>query len=228
MANRRLFETVATVLVTGVALIGLASPSVFAPAGALLPIVSPARAQGANVSELMVAGPLGDVALGSPDAKVTVIEYASLTCSHCATFHERTLPAFKAKYVDTGKVRFILRDFPLDPLAVAGTMLARCAGPERYHAMTDLLFQTQKTWAYAPKPVDALLSTVRQAGFTQESFETCLKDQKIYDGVLAVKNRAVDTFAVNSTPTFFVNGQRQTGALSMEELDRILTPLVSN
>ena len=228
MANRRLFETVATILVTGVALVGLASPSVFAPVGALLPIVSPARAQGANVGELMVAGPLGDVALGSADAKVTVIEYASLTCSHCATFHERTLPAFKAKYVDTGKVRYILRDFPLDPLAIAGTMLSRCAGPERYHAMTDLLFQTQKTWAFAPKPVDALLSTVRQAGFTQESFETCLKDQKIYDGVLAVKNRAVDTFAVSSTPTFFVNGQRQTGALSLEELDRILAPLVSN
>lgn len=174
---------------------------------------------------LEAAGPLGDVWLGPADAKVTIIEYASLTCGHCATFHKDTWPALKAKYIDTGKVRFTLREFPLDPLAMAGFMLSRCNGNDKYYPMTDLLFAQQRGWAFTDKPVDALSSLARQAGFTQESFESCLKRQDIYDAVTQVKDAGAKA-GVDSTPTFFINGQKRSGALSIGEFDKILEPLV--
>jgi protein-disulfide isomerase len=187
-----------------------------------------ARAQTIAIEQLMKpAGDLGDVVQGSAAARVTIIEYASMTCSHCASFHERTWPALKAKYIDTGKARFILREFPLDPLAAGGFMLARCAG-DRREALIDLLFKQQANWAFVQKPVDALSALVRQAGFTQESFEKCLTDQKLLDGVLAVKNQGQNDFRVDSTPTFFINGVKYTGALPIEEFDRILSPLIGN
>jgi protein-disulfide isomerase len=185
-----------------------------------------ASAQTVSVDELAVPGPLGDVEIGNKNAKVTVIEYASLTCSHCATFHEKTWPALKQKWIDTGKVRFILREFPLDPLSTAAFMLARCGGNDKYYPMVDLLFSQQKNWAFSNKPVEALLSLAKQAGFSQESFEACLKNQQIYDAVNAVRDRAAQKLGVSSTPTFFINGQVQRGALSVEEFDKILTPLV--
>ena len=187
---------------------------------------SQVSAQTVTPEELAVPSPLGDVELGNKDAKVTIIEYASMTCSHCATFHEKTFPVLKSKWIDTGKVRFILREFPLDPLATAGFMLARCAGNDKYYPVVDLLFSQQKNWAFSNKPVEALLSLVKQAGFSQESFEACLKNQQIYDAVNAVRDRAAQKLGVNSTPTFFINGQVQRGALTVEELDKILTPLV--
>lgn len=177
-------------------------------------------------ADLSTPGPLGDVWLGPADAKVTIIEYASLTCGHCATFHKDTWPALKAKYIDTGKVRFTLREFPLDPLATAGFMLARCNGNDKYVAMTDLLFAQQKVWAFTDKPVDALSTMVKQAGFTQDSFEACLKRQDIYDAVTVVKDRGAKA-GVDSTPTFFINGQKRSGALSMAEFDKILEPLLA-
>lgn len=186
-----------------------------------------AWAQSASPMELAVEGPLGDVVLGNKDSKVSVIEYASMTCSHCAAFHAKTWPAFKEKYIDTGKVRFTLREFPLDPLAAAGFMLARCAGNDKYYAVVDLLFSQQKNWAYSEKPLEALSTLMKQAGFTQESFEACLKNQQIYDAVNAVRDRAAK-MGVNSTPTFFINGQVQRGALSLEELDKLLDPLTKS
>jgi len=182
-----------------------------------------ARAQ----TKLPDAGPLGDVWLGSADAKVTIVEYASLTCSHCATFHSATWPELKKKYIDTGKVRFTLREFPLDPLATAGFMLARCNGNDKYTPMTDLLFAQQRNWAFTDKPVDALSALVKQAGFTQESFEACLKRQDIYDAVTVVKDGGAKA-GVDSTPTFFINGQKRSGALTIAEFDKILEPLLGN
>lgn len=182
----------------------------------------PAQAQ----ADLTTAGPLGDVWIGNADAKVTIIEYASLTCGHCATFHKDTWPALKAKYIDTGKVRFTLREFPLDPLATAGFMLARCNGNDKYVAMTDMLFSQQRAWAFTEKPVDALSSMVKQAGFTQDSFEACLKRQDIYDAVTIVKDRGAKA-GVDSTPTFFINGTKRSGALSIAEFDKILEPLLA-
>lgn len=195
---------------------------------ALAPMIGadPAKAQAAKAEELAVPGPLGDVWLGKEDAKVTIIEYASMTCPHCANFHEKIFPVLKEKYIDTGKVRFTLREFPFDPLATAAFMLARCNGNDKYYAMVDLLFAQQKAWSTAQKPAEALLATVRQAGFTQESFEACLKNQSIYDAVNSVRERGDKTFGVDSTPTFFINGQKSSGSLSVEELDKILSPLV--
>jgi len=187
---------------------------------------SSAFAQNVSATELAVPGPLGDVWQGPESAKVTIIEYASLTCSHCAHFHKTTYPELKKRYVDSGQVRFTLREFPLDPLATAGFMLARADSSARYYPITDLLFETQQGWAFVPKPLDALTQTMKQAGFSQEKVETVLRDQKLYDAVNAVKNRGADTFKVDSTPTFFVNGQRIKGAASIDELEKIIKPIL--
>jgi protein-disulfide isomerase len=210
---------------------GLARRALLAAAGAstlALALASgrPAQAQTASASELAVAGPLGEVVLGKADAPVTMIEYASLTCGHCARFHKDTWPAFKTKYVDTGKVRYIFREFPLDPLATAGFMVARCAGEGKFYPIVDLLFQQQQNWAFVEKPLASLISTLRQAGFTQETVEACLKRDEIYAGVNAVKNRGAEKLGVSSTPTFFINGQKHSGALSLQELDKIIEPLI--
>jgi len=186
----------------------------------------PALAQNVSVQDLAVQGPLGDVALGPTDAKVTIVEYASLTCSHCAAFHKDTWPELKKRYIDTGKVRFTLREFPLDPLATAGFMLARCEGNDKYYPISDLLFEQQRNWAFTEKPLDALRAIMRQAGFSQEKFDACLRDQKLYDAVNAVKNRGIEQFKVDSTPTFFINGQRHPGNMSIDELEKIIKPLL--
>jgi protein-disulfide isomerase len=195
--------------------------------GALLPVgLGMAHAETMKMEDLAVEGPLGDVFIGAPDAKVTIIEYASMTCSHCANFSTKIFPLVKEKYIDTGKVRFTLREFPFDPLATAAFMLARCKGNDKYYAMVDLLFAQQKAWTGSDKPTEALLSVVRQAGFTQESFETCLKNKAIYDGVNFVKERGAKVFGVDSTPTFFINGEKRSGSISIEDMDKILTPLL--
>jgi protein-disulfide isomerase len=194
-------------------------------AAALLPYL-PALAQNASPTDLAVAGPLGDIAQGPADAKVTIIEYASLTCSHCAAFHRETYPELKKRYIDTGKVRYILREFPLDPLATAGFMLARCDGEAKYYPIVDLLFAQQRAWAFTDKPLDALQQIMRQAGFSKEKFESCLRDQKLYDAVNAVKKRGEEVFKVNSTPTFFINGQRHPGNISIDEIEKIIKPMI--
>ena len=185
-----------------------------------------AGAPAASGDDIMVAGPLGEQALGDPAAPVTVIEYASMTCSHCAFFHETTFTPFKEKYVDTGKVRFIFREYPLDPLATSAFMLARCVPAERYFPMVDILFRQQKNWAFSPDPAGSLLNIVKQAGFTQESFKACLTNQQILDGVNWVKERGSEEFGITATPTFFINGNKQSGALTLEDLDKEIAPLL--
>lgn len=181
-----------------------------------------APAAAGNTSELMVAGPLGEMTLGDPKAPNVVIEYASMTCTHCERFHSEVYGPFKEKYVDTGKALFILREYPLDPLATAAVVVARCAPKERFFPIVDLMFDHQKEWAFVPDPVSALRNLVKQAGFTQDSFQACLTNQAILDGVNWVKDRADKQFGVNSTPTFFVNGQVYKGEQSLEALDKVL------
>jgi protein-disulfide isomerase len=176
--------------------------------------------------DLLAAGPLGERALGDPAAKVTVVEYASMTCSHCAAFHDETFTPFKEKYVDTGKVRFIFREFPLDALATSAFMLARCVPEDRYFPVVDILFRQQQNWAFVDDPAKALFNVVKQAGFTQESFRACLTNQKILDGVNSVKDRGSNEFGVASTPTFFINGKKMSGALSLEDMDKEIEPLL--
>jgi protein-disulfide isomerase len=151
------------------------------------------------------------------------VEYASMTCPHCANFHETTYPAMKKKYVDTGKVRFIFREFPLDPLAAAGSMLARCAGKDKYFPMIEALFAQQKDWA-VQKPLQPLFAIARQAGFTQQSFDECLANQEVLSGIEETRKRATEKFKVTSTPTFFINGKLFRGVLTMDELDKQVAP----
>lgn len=197
--------------------------------GLVLPLAlgAPASAQDQMpLVDVMQAGPLGDRSLGKDDAPVTIVEYASFTCPHCASFHMNTLPALKEKYIDTGKVRFIFREFPFDTIATAMSMLTRCAPAERYYPLVDLYFRRQETIMSASNPLDELLAGARLAGFSQESFEACLKNQSIYDGVNAVKKHGAEKLGVNSTPTFFINGKRMSGARSIEEMDQLLQPLL--
>lgn len=209
----------------------IAAASGLAAAGALTspgPAWSQAAATAVPTAELMAEPTLPDIWLGAKDAPVTMIEYASMTCTHCAAFHQETWPTLKSKYVDAGKVRFVLREFPLDPLATAGFMLARCVGPEKRNAIVDLLFTQQKNWAFVGKPVEALESTVKQAGITHDAFEACLKDQKLYDQVNQERDKAGQQFKVDATPTFFINGVKHSGELTVPELDKILAPLVKS
>jgi protein-disulfide isomerase len=178
-----------------------------------------------DVEQLMAEGALPDVVEGEANAPVTIVEYASMTCSHCATFHTKVYPTLKSKYIDTGKAKFMLREFPLDPLATAGFMLARCAGDKR-EAMIELLFRQQKNWAFIDKPLDGLSNIVKQTGMGQETFEKCLKDQALYDKVNTVRDRGAEKFGVNATPTFFINGKRVSGEMTVEQLDKELTPLL--
>jgi protein-disulfide isomerase len=178
------------------------------------------------VDELMASEALPDLALGSNGALVTIVEYASMTCSHCAAFYAGTFPELKKKYIDTGKVKFILREFPLDPLGAAGFMLARCAGDDKRNAIIDLLFAQQKNWAFTDKPVDALATLLKQTGMSQNTFDACLKDQSLYDKIAKVHDRAAEKFGVSATPTFFINGKKQRGEILPDALDKLLEPLL--
>ena len=192
-----------------------------------LPSLAFAQAKPSIAARLLEPGDLPDKVFGNADAPVTIIEYASITCHHCMRFHTETWPTLKQKYVDTGKVRFIIREFPLDQLATAGFMLARCAGEQRWYPTLDLLYRTKETWGHSEKPAEALLDAVRFAGFTKETFEACLSDEKLYKGITSTAQRATKEFGVNSTPTFFINGEKQTGALTLEQFDKILAPLLA-
>ncbi|WP_105381732.1 DsbA family protein [Neorhizobium alkalisoli] len=181
-------------------------------------------------------GPLAEMALGDEKAPVTIIEYMSMTCPHCANFHNKTFDVIKTKYIDTGKVRFIIREFPFDPVATAAFMLARCnpqnpqelATPAQYFPMVSMLFKQQRGWA---APADgnvrnALLQSVKLAGYSQQSFEACLTNQKLLDEVNAVVKRGADDFGVNSTPTFLIGGKKYSGDMSVESMSALIDSLL--
>jgi protein-disulfide isomerase len=189
---------------------------------------APALAQGAGVaSDVLMAGEaLPDVALGAREAPVTIVEYASMTCGHCAGFYATTFPELKSKYIDPGKVRFILREFPLDPLAAAGFMLARCAGDDKRNAVVDLLFAQQRNWALTDKPLEALAALLKQTGMSQKTFDACLQNDILRDKVYKVHDHAAEKFGVTSTPTFFINGKKETGEIRPDALAKLLDPLL--
>lgn len=164
---------------------------------------------------------IGERSLGATNAPVVVIEYASATCPHCAQFHIKTWPQIRASYIDTGKVRWIFREFPLDSLAMAAFMLARCADPQKYFAIIDLLFRQQKLWMEddARKELSALM---QQAGMDRTSFESCLNRRDLAEAIYDIAKTANSEFSVNSTPTFFVNGLQVHGAQTFDDFIKIL------
>lgn len=214
-------RVVLTVFVTGLISAGIAA--------AISPLLAQANKGPAEVpvEDLMKAGDLADLAVGPADAKVTIVEYASMTCGHCKNFHSKVYPELKTKYVDTGKVRFIFREFPLDPRAFAASMLARCAGGDKTMPLISALFETQADWAFVKEnPTPKLFEVAKQAGFTQESFDKCLTDQALLDKLTAQRTRAAEVFGVNATPTFFLNGKRLTEPPTVEGFDTALEPLL--
>ncbi len=179
--------------------------------------------------DLAEPSPLGDMVMGKADAPVTIIEYASMTCPHCAHFTVETFPKLKERYIDTGKVKYIFREFPLDPLAAGAAMLARCGDKDKFFSLLELLFATQNQWA-VQNPIEPLFNVVKQAGYSREAFNACLdtraneNSKKILAAVESTRNRAADKLKVTSTPTFFINGKRVPGALSIEELEKEIAP----
>ncbi len=199
-----------------------------ATAAGLTPLRLIGEAFAQTAAEIARPSSLGDMALGDPKATVTVVEYASMTCPHCATFTKEVFPKIKETYVDSGKVRFIFREFPLDLTAAAGSMLARCiadGNADKYFAVVDLLFRQQDVWA-VQNPTAPLKRVARQAGMGEQQFETCLKDQKLLDAIKESQDYAVKTLKINSTPTFFVNDTLVRGETSFEAFQKIIDPML--
>lgn len=188
----------------------------------------PALAQSVDTDKLMKAGPLGEMALGDEKAPVTIIEYASATCPHCANFHKGTFKELEEKYIKTGKVRFVFREFPFDNPSLAAFMVARCAPKDKYFPMIDILFKEQNKWASQGADVRGeLFNIARLAGFTEKSFEECLKNEEVAKGVIAVRDVGTD-LGVTSTPTFFVNGVMMRGNNGMAQFEAMIKPHLSN
>ena len=214
----------------------LHSVSAFALAGGILAIageagltlIRQAEAQTIPMDQLMAPGALPDQVQGSAEAPVTIIEYASMTCPHCAHFSKNTYPELKKRYIDTGKVKYIFREFPLDRLAVAGSLLARCAGDgDKFYAMIELLFDQQEKWVVRA-PIPHLMDLAKQAGFTQQTFDACLANQEMFDKIVKVREQAAKDFKVESTPTLFVNGVKVPGAITIEELEKQIQPFLKS
>ncbi len=165
-----------------------------------------------DVIDTSTTGALSEMTLGSDDAKVTVIEYASVTCPHCATFHENTFPAIKEKYIDTGLVKFVFREFPTAPanLSIAGSMIARCAaddgGTDAYFLVLDSLFKTQRTWAYGANPREELIKIAAQAGMSEAELDACINRQELLDFLNENVSAGRDKYDIRSTPSFIING----------------------
>ena len=168
-----------------------------------------------------------DYVIGTPGAPVTVIEYASLTCSHCRNFHENILPALKSAYVDSGKMRLVYRDFPLDGVALRASMLARCSGRQRFFGFLDILFKRQAQWAGSADPLAALARVAALGGMSADDFAACLKNKKIENQILAQRKEAEIAFAVRSTPSFIINGRKVTVGAAIADFKAILDPLVA-
>jgi protein-disulfide isomerase len=165
-------------------------------------------------------------ALGDPNAPVTIIEYASLTCPHCAHFQKDVLPKLKERYIATGKVRLVYRDFPLDQRALAAAILAHCAGPERYFGFVDVLFQTQESWAGADDYLAALKRIGKLGGLTEKQMDACFADQDLTNRILQSRLDAQSQHDVSSTPTFIIDGKAYAGARSIDEFASLIDPLL--
>jgi protein-disulfide isomerase len=211
-------------LTAALSLTGLAVLAGLSP----LRLIADAMAQSA--SDVAKPVSLPDMALGPANAPVTITEYASMTCPHCANFTETVFPKIKSEYIDSGKVRFVFREFPLDIKAAAGSMLARCIAKDdsgKYFAVIDMLFKQQNDWAMK-NTTESLARIGKQAGLSQQAVEDCLKDQALLDKIAADQKFANEVLKVNSTPTFFINGEMVKGETSFEEFDKKIKSLLKS
>ena len=172
-------------------------------------------------AELMAAGPLGDRVLGKATAPVTVIEYVSLTCPHCANFHKTLFPRMKKEFIDTGKVRYIVREFPIGHMSGAAAIVNRCAPEDKYFFLLNQFLTRQPEWVSQEVRPDALYSVAKSSGMTRETFDKCLSNQVIIDGLTEVKQRGRQ-FGVIGTPTFFINGRKAQGEVTFDEIKAMI------
>jgi len=193
--------------------------------GALAAVPAPEPDRTVDMATVLKPGPLPELTMGSPSG-VPMIEYGSLTCPHCASFNREVFPELKKDYIDTGKVRYIFREFPRNALDVAAFVLARCIGDDKALAAIDLLFDEQDKWAFSDKPLEPLIAAMRPTGLTHEKAMACLKDQSKAKAIVAIGKRATDEIKMTGTPTFVIAGKVYGGELSMDQLKAILDPLV--
>lgn len=162
-----------------------------------------------------------DRILGEADAPITIIEYSSLTCPHCATFHKDTLPQIKENWIDSGKARLVYRHFPLDGLALRAAAVSNCLEGKRFFSFLDLLFKSQEKWARSGDPLGALARYAKLAGLSQEKFDSCVADESEMNRILERVQDGKTTYEVKATPTIIVNGKPLEGSRSYSTLDEL-------
>lgn len=167
-------------------------------------------------------GGSAETVLGDPKAPVTIIEYSSLTCPHCAAFHRNTLPKVKESYIDTGKVRFIYRDFPLGRLALAAAVVGRCVDPSRHFAFIDMLYRDQDAWSQSRDPIAELKVRAQLAGLSEQDFEACLDNKPLIQAIQQGAQEGQQQYGIDSTPSFIINGNKITGEQSFEAFSKAI------
>jgi protein-disulfide isomerase len=203
----------------------LFSAAALAANGALAAGAAPEPDRTMEMATVLKPGPLPELTMGHPSG-VPIVEYGSLTCPHCATFSREIFPELKKDYIDTGKVRFIFREFSRNPLDVAAFVLARCVGDDKAFAAIELLFSQQDKWAFVDKPLEPLIAAMRPAGLTHDQAMTCLKDQEKANAMVAIGKRATDEIKMTGTPTFVIDGKVYGGELTVDQLKAILDPII--
>ena len=163
-----------------------------------------------------------EMVIGQADAPLTIVEYASLGCSHCASFHSNTYPQLKRDYIDPGKVKLVFRDFPLGTPALAATMIARCSGPQQYFGFVNIFFRAQQQWSRADNPLDALIKVARFGGMSSADVQACISNQKLLDHIQGLKQKAYEKDGVNATPYFVIGTEKLSGVLPYDEFKKIL------
>jgi protein-disulfide isomerase len=215
----------ALALLRRLAFAAVVSAAALATNGALAAGAAPEPDRTMDMATVLKPGPLPELTMGDTSG-VPIVEYGSLTCPHCATFSREIFPELKKDYIDTGKVRFIFREFSRNPLDVAAFVLARCVGDNKAFAAIELLFSQQDKWAFVDKPLEPLIAAMRAAGLTHDQAMTCLKDQDKANAMVAIGKRATDEIKMTGTPTFVIDGKVYGGELSIDQLKAILDPIV--
>ncbi len=210
-ANRR------NIMIGGAALVAVAGAAGYYFLGGKAPTQTAVTAGGGTVdlTDLNAPPEIGEMTLGNAESKVTLIEYASASCPHCAAFHNDVFPTLKSEYIETGKIHFVFREFPHNDAAMAAFMLVRSLPKESYFPLIEVLYRTQPTWLANPR--DGLLNIAKQAGLSEEQFNKILSDQDLAKRILAVRDKA-QTFGVTGIPTFFLNGEVLNGEQTIETL----------
>ena len=213
-----------------IAVLGVAAMEYFAAPSSDQQASQPAMSPAAPAAVAAKAAPVeigaDEFIIGDVKAPVTIIEYASLTCPHCANFHVNILPKLKKSYIDTGKARLVYRDFPLDRLALSGSMMARCAGRERYFGFIDTMYRKQASWRKAKDQLKALARIGLLGGISQTDFDACMEDKALEDRVMKMRLDAQNDFAIDSTPSFIINGKKYSGVVDFARFEKILEPLL--